>query len=239
MILELDVERARLEACRAAGRAPRARRLRPSRGPAARRSRPCSRSGRPGPCGCARSCSKSTRGLPCSRPSTQPRLTRGGRGSCSPPGRARAAPGAGSRCPGSLGRSRHDVDLAAEDRLRRRLFARLVELHRAEHVAVVGQRRRARMPSVLARCDQAVQAQRAVEHRVLRVDVEVNELGHDATRARADRRYQSGRAVTIQNGAQTAAPGSIALSWRLACCAFGRCGRSRAGAWSGSARGWS
>jgi hypothetical protein len=84
-------------------------------------------------------------------------------------------------------RARRDVELAADDRLHARLHRRLVELDRAEEVAVVGQRD-GREVEVLGLLDELLELGGSVEEAVLRVDVQVDELGvvHDgsATRAR-------------------------------------------------------
>ena len=69
-----------------------------------------------------------------------------------------------------------DVHLAAEDRLHALLLARLVELDRAEHVAVVGEGHGAHAERLRA-ADEVLELQRAVQQRVLRVDVQVDELG--------------------------------------------------------------
>jgi hypothetical protein len=68
-----------------------------------------------------------------------------------------------------------DVHLAADHRAHVGLLAGLVQLDRAEHVAVVGQRERA-LTVLLARRDQIGDPVRAVEQAVLGVDVEVDEI---------------------------------------------------------------
>ena len=72
--------------------------------------------------------------------------------------------------------ARGDVELAAEDGLDAGGARVLVEVDRPEHVAVVGQRdgREAEPGGPL---DQPLQARGAVEEAVLRVDVEVDEVG--------------------------------------------------------------
>ncbi len=73
-----------------------------------------------------------------------------------------------------------EVDLAAEDRLDARGLARRVVLDRAEHVRVVGERDRSH-PHVRDPTDEALQADRPIEHRELGVRVEVDELGGHRT----------------------------------------------------------
>ena len=69
-----------------------------------------------------------------------------------------------------------DVDLAAEDRLDALVARRLVELDRARHRAVVGERH-GRHLELGRLCGQRRDPARPVEDRVLGVDVEVDELG--------------------------------------------------------------
>ena len=69
-----------------------------------------------------------------------------------------------------------DVELAPEDGLDARLLGVLVEGDRAEHVAVVGHRDRLGAGGGDP-LHEVLHLHRAVEHRVLRVDVEVDELG--------------------------------------------------------------
>ncbi len=76
---------------------------------------------------------------------------------------------------GVTGAARH-VDLAAEDGLDALLLARLVELDGAEHVAVVGERHRSHAER-LRPGDEVLDLERTVEQRVLRMDVEMDELG--------------------------------------------------------------
>jgi hypothetical protein len=68
------------------------------------------------------------------------------------------------------------VHLAAEDGLDLLLLAGLVELDRAEHVAMIGEGHGAH-PLGLGARHQVLDLERAIEQRVLRVDVEVDELG--------------------------------------------------------------
>ena len=70
-----------------------------------------------------------------------------------------------------------DVDLAAEDRVDAALAGGVVEHHRREHVAVLGDSQRRHLQR---RCliEQLVDAAGAVEQRVLGVQVEVDELTH-------------------------------------------------------------
>ncbi len=68
-----------------------------------------------------------------------------------------------------------DVDLAPEDGLHPLLFAGFVVLDGPEHVAMIGERDRAH-PLVLGPGDEVLDPERAVEQRVLRVNVEMNEL---------------------------------------------------------------
>ena len=73
-----------------------------------------------------------------------------------------------------------EVDLAAEDRLHPRLLAGLVELDRAEQVAVVGHRHR-RHPELLRLGRDLLGPGHPVEERVFGVQVEVDEgVGHRA-----------------------------------------------------------
>jgi hypothetical protein len=65
-----------------------------------------------------------------------------------------------------------EVDLAPEDRLDVVLAARLVELHGAVHHPVVGEPQR-RLPELRRALGQVLDVARAVEQRVLGVDVEV------------------------------------------------------------------
>jgi hypothetical protein len=67
-----------------------------------------------------------------------------------------------------------DVHLAADDRLHPGRHRRLVELHRAEHVAVVGHRDR-RHAEGLHAGDEVGDLIRAVQQRILGVEVEVGE----------------------------------------------------------------
>ena len=77
--------------------------------------------------------------------------------------------------------TRVEVDLAADDRLDAGLRRRLVEVDRAVHVAVVGDRQRGHL-EVDGLLDERLHARGAVEQRVLGVGVEVDE-GHRAAPA--------------------------------------------------------
>ena len=70
-----------------------------------------------------------------------------------------------------------DVGLAAEDRLDAVGLGLLVEVERAEQVAVVGDRHRLH-PALEHLREQVVQADGAVEKAILRVQMQVRELGH-------------------------------------------------------------
>jgi hypothetical protein len=72
--------------------------------------------------------------------------------------------------------ARGHVRLAAEDRLHARGDRLLVEIDRAEHVAVIGDRHRGHAELAHPR-DEILKAHRAVEERVLAVEVEVDEGG--------------------------------------------------------------
>jgi hypothetical protein len=73
-----------------------------------------------------------------------------------------------------VARVRLHADLDTEDRLDARLARRAVELDRAEEVADIGDRQR-RLAIRSGRRDDAVDAQRAVDDRVLGVRAQVNE----------------------------------------------------------------
>ena len=73
--------------------------------------------------------------------------------------------------------ARGDVDLTAEDRIDPALARLIVEHDRREHVAVLGDRR-GRHLQLHRRVEQLLDAARAVEQRVLGVQVQVNEVGH-------------------------------------------------------------
>src|SRR5258708_34504544 len=70
--------------------------------------------------------------------------------------------------------ARREVHLASDDRLDARGFRLLIELDRAEHVAMVGHRDRFH-PRRLGVFDQRPDFVRAVEEAVLRVDVKMDE----------------------------------------------------------------
>ena len=69
-----------------------------------------------------------------------------------------------------------DVHLAADDRLHPLLPRGVIELHRAEQVAMVGQRH-GRHPLLGHRIHQLVDPARAIQQRVVRVAVQVNKRG--------------------------------------------------------------
>jgi hypothetical protein len=71
-------------------------------------------------------------------------------------------------------RSARDVGLAAEDRLDATFHRQIQERDGPEHVAVVGHRHR-RHPEADRLVDQLLETLRAVEQRVLRVIVQVDE----------------------------------------------------------------
>ena len=71
---------------------------------------------------------------------------------------------------------RRDVELRAEDGLHARLHAGRVEIDAAEEVAVVGQGEGGEA-QLLRALDELLEARGAVEQAVLRVDVQVNEIG--------------------------------------------------------------
>ena len=82
--------------------------------------------------------------------------------------------------------ARRDVHLAAEDRLQPALARVVVEHHRREHVAVLGDRQRRHL-QLHRFVEQLVDAAGAVEQRELGVQVEMDELRHscfDFCRAR-------------------------------------------------------
>jgi hypothetical protein len=83
-------------------------------------------------------------------------------------------------------RAGREVDLAAEDRLDAVLLGGLEELDRAEEVAVVGERDR-RHAELLRALEERIDLDRAVEQRVLAVQVEVDEgpRAHAATPIRS------------------------------------------------------
>ena len=116
-----------------------------------------------------------------------------------------------------------DVRLAAEDRLHAVGLGALIEVERAEQVAVVGDRDRLHAALEHLR-EQLVQANRAVEKAILRVQMQVGELGHAAVslalRARTDPaqkypRFSTGRVAR-----------ALALALALAGCAGGEPGTS-------------
>ena len=72
--------------------------------------------------------------------------------------------------------ARGHVELAAQDRLHPRLLAGGVEVHRAEEVAVIGERE-GRELQRLGALDQLLEAGRAVQQAVLGVDVQMDEVG--------------------------------------------------------------
>jgi len=69
-----------------------------------------------------------------------------------------------------------EVHLAAQDGLYARLLALLEEAHGPEHVVVVGESHR-RHGETFGALDQVRDAQRAIQHGEMRVDVQVNERG--------------------------------------------------------------
>ena len=69
-----------------------------------------------------------------------------------------------------------DIDLAADDRLDPGGPALHVELHGAEHVAVVGDRHR-RHPVLSGLGDQIVEADGAVEKGILGMEMKMDEIG--------------------------------------------------------------
>ena len=77
--------------------------------------------------------------------------------------------------------ARRDVGLAAEDRREPELARGVVELHRAVHHAVIGQRDRRRSFFGGAPAE-AVDPAGPVEKRVLGVDVQMDELTHGRSR---------------------------------------------------------
>lgn len=84
-----------------------------------------------------------------------------------------------------LARVLGDVNLATDDRLDAARRARLMQLDRTKHVAVIGQRDR-RLFVCLTRLDQVGNPVGSVEQAVLGMDVQMNELGsgHGAFGAR-------------------------------------------------------
>ena len=73
--------------------------------------------------------------------------------------------------------ARRDVHLAAQNRLDAALLRLVVERDRREHVPVLGDRERGHL-QLLRAVEQLLDAARAVEQRELRVEVQVDELGH-------------------------------------------------------------
>ena len=73
--------------------------------------------------------------------------------------------------------ARRDVDLAAEDRIDPALARLVVKDHRREHVAVLGDRHRRHL-QLDRLVEQLLDPARAVEQRILGVQVEVDELSH-------------------------------------------------------------
>jgi hypothetical protein len=73
---------------------------------------------------------------------------------------------------------RRDVGLAAKDQLHPGLLGLAVEVERAEHVAVIGDRDRVH-PEVLDLGEQILHPDRAIEQAVLGVEVQMREPGHD------------------------------------------------------------
>src|SRR6185295_58548 len=71
---------------------------------------------------------------------------------------------------------RRDVELRAEDGLHARLHAGRIEIDAAEEVAVVGERERGEA-QLRGALNELLEARGAVEQAVLRVDVQVDEIG--------------------------------------------------------------
>jgi len=69
-----------------------------------------------------------------------------------------------------------DLQLGAEDRFDAELLRRLVERDRTEHVSVIGEGYRGHA-LLLDLLDEVLHLHRAVQHRVLGVDVEMDEVG--------------------------------------------------------------
>jgi hypothetical protein len=95
-----------------------------------------------------------------------------------------------------------DVDLAADDRLDARLARRLVELDRAEQVAVVGHGcgRHTRTREL---ADQSLDPDGSVQERELRVKVQVSEADrrvHDTLPPRSERRSNSAQMTQLVGG---------------------------------------
>ena len=174
VVLQLDVERARLEAAPSACRASCA----PASTPSSRTR--CATTPPMQPVSAMRpfvrpssAVERDARHARRRRPdrARRTRARRARRGSCSPPPSPRAAGGGAPCWPAD------DLELGAEDRLHAQLLGGLVEGDRAEHVAVVGQGHGAHA-LLLDLLDEVLHLHRAVQHRVLRVDVEVDEVGH-------------------------------------------------------------
>jgi len=83
-----------------------------------------------------------------------------------------------------LHRRRRDVGLAAEDGLDAGVLGLLVEVDHAVHVAVVGERHRFHAV-LLARLHEVGQTDGAVEERILRMQMQMRELGHECFLSRA------------------------------------------------------
>ena len=77
----------------------------------------------------------------------------------------------------------HHLELGAEDRLQADLLGGLVERDRPEHVAVVGEGDGVH-PLLLDLLDEVLHLHGPVQHRVLGVDVEMDEVGHVGQRLR-------------------------------------------------------
>jgi hypothetical protein len=89
-----------------------------------------------------------------------------------------------------------DVDLTAEDGNQIALATRLVELKRAEHIGVVGHRDAAHAELADA-IDQRTDAEGAVQERILRVDMKVDEFGHRSP-IYTTRRHRARRAACFE-----------------------------------------
>src|SRR5262249_2945401 len=70
-----------------------------------------------------------------------------------------------------------DIQLAADDRLHARRFRGIHEMHGAEYVAVIGHRDR-RHAEFLHPVHKLLDVASAVEHRVVGMQVQMDELGH-------------------------------------------------------------
>ena len=139
----------------------------------------------------------------------------------------------------SIGR---DIGLAAEDRLHAVLLGLLVEVQRAEQVAVVGDGDL--LHAALEHLGkQVVEADRAVEQAVLRVQMQVREFGHARSSSLAFRSARTERYFlhSLSTGGlrprfrrYDAAPCRMPSRMRVRCCSIARIARDFSHDWGGA-----